>query len=96
MEALQLEILEMLVATFNLPIAAYTWQSRTDASRIFSVHVRLLRGFKWVNWVPVKINCFVWQLIFNKIMVSINLVIRGIVLNLLLGGVTFFHRTLPI
>lgn len=41
----------------------------------------LLRGFNWVCWVPIKINCFVWHVISIKVHVAKYFAIRGIVLN---------------
>ncbi|KAL4584731.1 hypothetical protein LXL04_009340 [Taraxacum kok-saghyz] len=37
--------------------------------------------FKWINWVPLKINCFVWRLSLDRIPLSNNLVKRGISVN---------------
>lgn len=37
-----------------------------------------LDSFKWVKWIPLKINCFVWRLLQNRILTSANLIGRGI------------------
>ncbi|XP_076919179.1 uncharacterized protein LOC143579888 [Bidens hawaiensis] len=31
----------------------------------------------WETWVPIKINCFVWRMLQNKIPVAPNLINRG-------------------
>lgn len=39
-------------------------------------------SFKWVGWIPLKINCFVWRMIKkNRIHLVPNLMRRGIVVS---------------
>lgn len=34
--------------------------------------------FSWCPWIPIKVNCFVWRLLLNRIPVAANLLKRGI------------------
>lgn len=40
----------------------------------------LLR-FQWVSWVPLKANCFVWCVLLKRVLVSMNLMVRGVTLS---------------
>lgn len=64
---------------------SWEWKAKADESNIFSVkslrdlvdnnldiHNHMV-DFLWVNWVPIKVNCFVWRLLCNKIPVACNL-----------------------
>ncbi|XP_076948890.1 uncharacterized protein LOC143621316 [Bidens hawaiensis] len=42
-----------------------------------SIHGDDVRICGWETWVPIKINCFVWRLLQNKIPVAPNLIARG-------------------
>ncbi|XP_076912042.1 uncharacterized protein LOC143570226 [Bidens hawaiensis] len=33
----------------------------------------------WEGWIPIKVNCFVWRLLLNRIPVAVNLLARGLV-----------------
>lgn len=37
-----------------------------------------LKPLKWVKFVPLKVNYFVWQLFKNKIPTSLNMIKRGV------------------
>lgn len=36
--------------------------------------------FHWDGWAPLKVNCFVWCLCLNRILVADNLLVRGVTL----------------
>ncbi|KAL4565209.1 hypothetical protein LXL04_029295 [Taraxacum kok-saghyz] len=38
-------------------------------------------NFMWVNWLPIKLNCFVWRMRMDRIPLSNNLSSRGITVN---------------
>lgn len=31
-------------------------------------------SFKWINWIPLKLNCFAWRLFQNRIPTFLNLI----------------------
>lgn len=43
-------------------------------------------AFKWNRWLLIKINCFIWRLLLNRILVTHNLAQRSVVLPSILWG----------
>ncbi|KAD3640900.1 hypothetical protein E3N88_30123 [Mikania micrantha] len=35
----------------------------------------------WTNWIPAKVNCFVWRVSLNRVPVKVNLLARGVVIS---------------
>nr|KAJ0201576.1 hypothetical protein LSAT_V11C600315980 [Lactuca sativa] len=40
-----------------------------------------MADFQWVSWVPIKVNCFIWRLLYSMIPFAYNLLLRGVVIN---------------
>ncbi|KAD6795795.1 hypothetical protein E3N88_06691 [Mikania micrantha] len=36
----------------------------------------------WTKWIPAKVNCFVWCVSLNRVLVKVNLLARGVVISL--------------
>lgn len=43
--------------------------------------VKGMEDFYWVNWVPIKINCFTWGVLCNRIMVACKLIEKRVRLD---------------
>jgi len=65
------------------------WRWVADSSGIFSIQSfrRVLSDHiygdfsplcTWEPWIPIKVNCFIWRLLQNRIPVAVNLVARGL------------------
>lgn len=87
-EANQLLLLSDQLNNFKFSSICDRWLWKGDASTPFSVkELRNLIGtssdvnmskFNWVNWIPLKVNYFVWRLIRNRTPLSSNLLSRGV------------------
>ncbi|KAL4560247.1 hypothetical protein LXL04_032397 [Taraxacum kok-saghyz] len=67
-----------------------SWRWKINANGTFSVQSLRMRlvdnmangvmtdDFRWITWLPLKINCFVWRPMLNKIPLSNNLSSKGI------------------
>lgn len=92
-ETKELEVLHDILRDIQLREVSDSWKWAADPSGHFTVRSircllnqnrldnRLGVDFKWVNWVPIKVNCFAWRLLCNRIPVASNLVIRGVAMD---------------
>lgn len=48
-------------------------------------------SFKWISWIPLKINCFVWRMFQNRIPLLVNLAAR----NVAVSSSSVFFTVLP-
>ncbi|KAI3721405.1 hypothetical protein L2E82_32415 [Cichorium intybus] len=86
----ELEGLLQVIVSVNLASSPDKWIWKEDASGLFSVSSlrRFMENqlvtdddswkFSWVNWVPLKVNCFVWRLLQDRLPVAVKLVERGV------------------
>ncbi|KAL4580934.1 hypothetical protein LXL04_017140 [Taraxacum kok-saghyz] len=88
----ELHSLNLQVQTVKLMPKKDSWSWKEDKGGSFSVNSLRRKmvesserggddNFKWVNWIPIKVNCFVWRLKQNRIPVISNLLSRGIVVG---------------
>lgn len=88
-ETRQLDGILNLVVNYNLSGVDDKWRRLGDSSGEFSakslrtiitdrVEANIDYDFSWISWVSLKVNCFVWRLLKNKIPLMVNLSRRGI------------------
>ncbi|KAJ9555276.1 hypothetical protein OSB04_009890 [Centaurea solstitialis] len=93
MKETRIEELGNMIRLATLSDKEDKWNWEGDDSGVFSVKsLRLFldnvlnspfAGFRcWNNWLPPKVNCFVWRLLLNRIPTRSNLRSRGISLSL--------------
>lgn len=82
-----------VVDSVNLSMVPDKWIWKEEISGLFSVSSlrRLMEEkavisnsfwkIEWVNWIPLKVNCFVWRLSLDRVPVAANLLQKGVVLN---------------
>ncbi|XP_076882089.1 uncharacterized protein LOC143530430 [Bidens hawaiensis] len=89
---LDIEYLQEMVVLYSFHSSKDdSWSWRGGASGIFSVQdLRRVMHSKiydeiyttpciWEGWIPIKLHCFVWRLLLNRIPVTVNLLARGLI-----------------